>query len=166
MGPENGCECGAPNEVRVKAGCPRRAANRSDASFAAARCRHCFRTSRLKLYNCYDPRALLSAAQSLLGTVTRTDITVLQSYRDQLTTRLRELSENERFIKLTTMHKALAALSDDFGCFPQEINHMFLVTVPGLQRMLNICATTPRRRRRRISRQRERMRRSTGHMWR
>ncbi len=69
------------------------------------------------------------AVQSLRGTVKRTDITVLQSYRDLLSTRPSALSETECFIKLTTINKALAALSDDLFWSPQEIQNKFPATV-------------------------------------
>ena len=83
----------------------------------------------LKLYNRSDPRALLSAAQSLLGTVTRTDITVLRSLRAQLSARPREVSENEWYIKLDTMNKSLAILADELFLSAQEIQNTFLATV-------------------------------------
>jgi hypothetical protein len=83
----------------------------------------------LNLYNRCDARALLSAAQSLLGTVTRTDIQVLQNLRAQLHTRPNALSVNEWVIKLTTTNEALAALSQELRLSPQEIKNMFLATV-------------------------------------
>ena len=80
----------------------------------------------LQLYNRCDARELLSAVKILLGTVTRTDIQVLQHLRAQPHPRPNALSVNEWFIKLTTTNATLAALSPELLLSPQEIKNMFL----------------------------------------
>jgi hypothetical protein len=83
----------------------------------------------LQLYNRCDARELLSAVKILLGTVTRTDIQVLQHLRAQPHPRPNALSVNEWFIKLTTTNETLAALSPELLLSPQEIKNVFLASV-------------------------------------